>query len=162
MAYSSSIVKTKRDGEVTLIDGAANTYIANFQVGDFSFEEVKPELITIRDRATIVGARNGDDQESTLSFTCHLRALTDSGNDVLLDFVNGQLSGSALTSTGGVGYEPFMCTVRYIINATSLGDAKQYQANFLKCRLTASITEGDPDSISITGTCLGGVTYTAT
>ena len=45
MAYSSAIVKTKRDGTVTLTDGAANSYIANFQVGDFSFEEVKPELI---------------------------------------------------------------------------------------------------------------------
>ena len=159
MAYSSSIVKTKRDGTVTLTDGAAASYIANFQVGDFSFEEVKAELITIRDRATIVGARKGDDQESTLSFTCHLRALTDSGNEALLDFVNGTLSGSALTSTGGLGYEPFMCTVKYDINATALGDSKSYSAEFKKVRISASVTEGDPDSISITGTVLGGIVY---
>ena len=162
MAYSSAIVKTKRDGTVTLTDGAANSYIANFQVGDFSFEEVKPELIVIRDRATIAGARKGDDQESTLSFTCHLRALTDSGNDALLDFINGTLSGSALTSTGGLGYEPFMCTVAYNINATALGDSKQYTATFSKVELRASITEGDPDSISISGTVLGGIAYSAT
>ena len=162
MAYSSAIVKTKRDGTVTLTDGAANSYIANFQVGDFSFEQVKPELITIYDRATIAGARNGNDSESTLSFTCHLRALTDSVNDALLDFVNGTLSGSALTSTGGLGFEPFMATVSYNINATALGDSKQYTAVFSKVRLSASVTEGDPDSIAITGTVLGGVAYSAT
>lgn len=160
MAYSSSIVKTKRDGAVTLLDGAAATYIANFNVGDFSFEVSQPELIVIRDRATIVGARNGDDPTISLSFTCHLRAFHDAGNDALLDFVLGQLSGSVLTSTGGTGYEPFMCDVKYTIDATSLGDAKTYVATFSKCQLVASIAEGDPDSISLSGTCVGGVAFT--
>lgn len=160
MAYSSNIVKTKRDGTVALLDGAATTYTADFQVGDFSFDVSKPELIVIRDRATIVGARNGDDPTVSLSFTCHLRALHDAGNDSLLDFVEGQLSGSLLTSSGGTGYEPFLCTVRYTIDATSLGDSKSYVATFSKVQIVASIAEGDPDSITISGTCLGGVAFT--
>ena len=160
MAYSSNIVKTKRDGVVALIDGGATTYTANFQVGDFSFEVSRPEVIVSRDRATIVGARNGDDPTISLSFTCHLRAFHDAGNDAMLDFVLGQLSGSLLTSTGGTGYEPFLCTVRYTIDATSLGDSKTYVATFSKCQRIASISEGDPDSITLAGTCLGGVAFT--
>ena len=74
MAYSSSIAKTKRDGSVSIITGTPATYVANFQVGDFTWEEVKPELIVIYDRASIVGARNGNDPTITGSFTCHLRA----------------------------------------------------------------------------------------
>jgi len=159
MAYSSSIVKTKRDGTVRIISGDPTTYVANFAVGDFSFEQTKPDLLIIRDRATIVGARNGDDQPITFSFSAHLRAFHDAGNDALIDLVNGQLSGVVLTSSGGTGYEPFLCTVEFEMSATALGDAKTYKASFAKCQLVASVTEGDPSSISISGTCLGGVTY---
>ena len=88
MAYSSNIVKTKRDGTITLIDsGATNTYVADFSVGDFSVEMAKSEMIIIRDRATIRGARNGDDPVITFSFTVHMRAITDGTNQALLVWV---------------------------------------------------------------------------
>ena len=57
MAYSSNIAKTKRDGKVTLVDGAAATYIADFNVGDFTWESSNPALVVIRSRSSIVGAR---------------------------------------------------------------------------------------------------------
>ena len=160
MAYSSNIAKTKRDGKVTLEDGAGASYICDFNVGDFSWESTKPALTVIRSRNAIVGARNGDDPEITFSFTCHLRALTSATADALLDFIGGNMSGSALTSTGGNGYEPFMCTVKFLIDAKALGDSNDYMATFSKCQLTASVTEGDIDSIAISGVCLGGVAYT--
>lgn len=161
MAYSSSIAKTKRDGSVSIITGSPSTYVANFQVGDFSWEEIKPELIVIFDRATIVGARNGNDPTITGSFTCHLRALHDGANEAMLDLIStGSLSGVAQASTGGVGYEPFLCTITYTIDATALGDSKSYTATFGRCQMTASITEGDPDSIAVSFTSLGGVSYT--
>lgn len=160
MAYSSNIAKTKRDGQVTLVDGAAATYIANFNVGDFTWEATKPALLVIRDRNSIIGSRKSDDPEISFSFTAHLRALTSATADVLLDFVSGNMAGSALTSTGGNGYEQFLCDVKYKIDATAIGDSSDYMATFSKCLLTATITEGEPDSISISGICLGGVAYT--
>lgn len=159
MAYSSDLVKTKRDGIVRLISGDPTTYIANFNVGDFTFEQTKSALVVIRDRNTIAGARRGDDPEINFSFSCHLRALNDNANDVLLDFVNGSLGSATLTSTGGNGYEPFLCTVEFEMDGTSLGDSKVYKATFAKCQLTATITEGEPNSIAIAGVCLGGVTF---
>lgn len=159
MAYSSNIVKTKRDGKVTLTDGAGNSYIADFAVGDFTWEHAKPELIVIYDRNTIRGARNGNDPQLTLSWTCHQRALTSSSADVLLDVCQGSRGATTLTSTGGTGFEPFMLSVIFEEDATSLGDASAYTATFAKCQLTASVTEGEPNSISISAVCLGGVTY---
>jgi hypothetical protein len=159
MAYSSNIVKTKRDGIVTLLDGAAATYIANFNVGDFTFESTKDDLIVIYDRNTIAGSRKGNQPQINFSFTCHLRAMTSSTADVLLDFISGNMAGSALTSTGGTGFEQYLCDVQFKIDATSIGDSSNYLATFSKCLLTATITEGEPDSIAISGVCLGGVAY---
>ena len=161
MAYSSSIAKTKRDGEIEIISANPTTYVANFAVGDMSWEQTKPELILIYDRATIVGARDGNDNTITGSFTVLLRALHDAGNDALLDLIaTGNLAGVAQTSTGGLGYEPKLYTVKYTIDATALGDSKTYIATFSKCQLLASITEGDPDNLAVGFTCLGGVVYT--
>jgi len=160
MAYSSSIAKTKRDGSITITDGS-NNYIANFAVGDMAWEAAKPEMVIIRDRATIVGARNGDDVPVSFSFSVHLRALHDSGNDALYDIITaGTMGGATLTNVGGLGYEPFMSNVIFTINATALGDSKQYTITFSKCQLIGSVAEGDPSSLSISGTCLGGLTYT--
>jgi len=166
MAYSSNIVKTKRDGQVTLMDsGAANTLIADFSVGDWSVEMAKAEMIIIRDRATIRGARNGDDPVISFSFTVHMRAIHDTGNDTLLDFIGlgsaaGTMGATTLTSVGGTGYEPFLVDVKFVDDATALGDSKSYTLKLLKCQLIGTITEGDPNQISIAGTALGGITVT--
>ena len=164
MAYSSNIVKTKRDGTITLKDsGASNTYVADFSVGDFSTELAKQELIIIRDRATIRGARNGDDPVITFSFTVHMRAITDGTNQALLDFIGlgsaaGTSGATTLTSVGGNGYEPFLLDVSFVEDATALGDSAAYTLNLLKCQLIATISEGDPNQIAISGTALGGAT----
>lgn len=163
MAYSSSIVKTKRDGTITLKDsGSTNTYVANFSVGDFSVELVKPELIIIRDRATIVGARHGDDPTISFSFTVHMRAITDGTDQTLLDFIgfassDGTSGATTLTSVGGTGYEPFLLDVEFEEDATALGDGKTHKIILQKCQLIATITEGDPNQIAIAGTALGGL-----
>jgi hypothetical protein len=86
--------------------------------------------------------------------------MTSSTADVLLDFISGNMAGSALTSTGGTGFEQYLCDVQFKIDATSIGDSSNYLATFSKCLLTATITEGEPDSIAISGVCLGGVAYT--
>ena len=161
MAYSSNIVKTKRDGTVKIITGAPTTYIANFAVGDFTWTHAKPELLVIYDRATIAGARSGNDQTIEGSFTLHLRALHDNANEAVIDLIaNGTLAGGAQASTGGSGYEPTMYTVEFTIDATSLGDSKTYVATFSKCQLNFSVTEGDTDSLAVTFTAVGGVAYT--
>jgi len=159
MAYSSSIVKTKRDGLVTITDGSTN-YTVNFSVGDFSWEATKPELIIIRDRATIAGARSGDDPAISFSFTVHMRALHDGTNDALYDILTaGTLGATTLTNVGGTGYEPFFCDVIFDIDATALGDSKTYRITFNTCQLIGSVAEGDPNSLSVAGTCIGGLTY---
>ena len=162
MAYSSAIVKTKRDGTLAITTGTPDTYTANFSVGDFTWDNAggNSELLIIYDRATIAGARRGNDNTISGSFTVHLRALHDGSNDALLDLIrSGTLAGVAQASTGGTGYEPFMTTIVFTIDATALGDSKTYSSPFYRCQLNASVTEGDPDSLAVSFVCLGGVVY---
>ena len=49
---ASSLVKTKRDGTITIIDGtspAANEFTVSFETGDFSYSEEKADR-TVNER----------------------------------------------------------------------------------------------------------------
>lgn len=162
MAFSSSIVKTKRDGSVKIIDGTGtpNELILQLEVGDFTWEETRAADTVIRDRGVIAGVRKADDAEINLSFTIHADALTDSTDNALWDWLYFRGAAAGHTSTGGTGYEGNFVTIKYIIDATSLGDPSDYAATFSKVRCTVSFTEGDPSSIAVSGVCYGGVAYT--
>ena len=77
----SSVVATRRDGTITLTDGAASSYAVSFEVGDFSAAEPGADRVVIRDRGAIVGLRKGDDPVISFSFSVHMRSLTDSTAD---------------------------------------------------------------------------------
>ena len=161
MAYSSNLPKSKRDGQVTLFDNSTLTLVADFNVGDFNFELSKPEMLIIRDRGTIRSTRYTDDATIALSFSVYLRALSDSAADAILDFIGkaaaaGTLAGVTAQSTGSSLFEPFLLDCKYRIDASALGD-NTYDAVFRKVHFTASVAEGDPDTIAFSGVCLGGV-----
>ena len=56
----STVVATRRDGTITLTDGAASSYTVSFEVGDFSYSEPKADRVVIRDRGAIVELRDRD------------------------------------------------------------------------------------------------------
>lgn len=157
----STIIKTKRDGTITITDGAANSLAVSLDVGDFAFDDAsKPARVVLRDRGTICGVRNGDDEVIGFSFSAHFTEFTNAAGVALLDFCYKRNAASGYTSTGSGSFEPFMVSVSYTANATALGDAAAAVANFAKCILIASFAEGDSDTLTITGECYGGVTYT--
>ena len=65
----SLVVGTRRDGTITITDGAAATYTVAFEVGDFSASEPLADRVVIRDRGAIVGLRI---VTGKLSAICHL------------------------------------------------------------------------------------------
>ena len=162
----STVVKVRRDGEITLTDGAAVSIVVSYEDGNFSANNLAADedRVVIRDRGTIVGLRKGDDQVGTLSFTVHFREFTNTTADVLLDFLNGQQADAgaliALTSTGGSGFEQFLCTAKLTIEGVSVGDSHDHTATFSKVLFTADFSEGDPDTLSISGEVYGGVAFT--
>ena len=156
----STVVGTKRDGIVRLIDGAANSLQLTFEVGDFSFSDPRNDRVVIRSRGSINGLRDGDQPVGELSFSVHFREFTNSSAVCLMDMCYKRGSASAFTSTGGSGYEPYLVSVQYDCDKTALGDASSAVANFAKVLLVAAFSESDSDTLEITGEVYGGVTYT--
>ena len=155
-------VKVRRDGTIKLIDGTGSpvTLTVAYEDGNFTADLLGADAdrIVIRDRGTIVGLRQGDDQVGSLSFSVHFMEFKNAGaSGCLLDFINGEQAGSGLTSTGGAGFEQFLCTVEMEIEATALGD-NDNKASFAKVLLTADFSEGDPDVLNVSGEVYGGVT----
>lgn len=152
----STAVAVRRDGTITLKDGGGNSYDIAYENGDFSYTEEKADRIVIRDRGVIVGLRAGDDPVLSFSFTCHLRELTSAADPTTLDFIMDTGSFSGNTSVGGAGYEQYLIDIDFQIATTAAGGITD-KATLSKCLLTYQISEGDPDSISLTGECYGGI-----
>jgi len=153
----STVVAVPRDGTITITNGDATSYVVAYEAGDMSFNLDKAERIVVYDRNTIVGLRAGNDPIPSISFSCHLRELADSAEDTILDFVYKTNNSSAASSTGGTGFEQFLVTVEFQANMSALGGSNT-KATFEKVLLTASVSEGSPDSISFTGEVYGPIT----
>lgn len=162
----SSVVGTRRDGTITITDGAASSYTVSFEVGDFSASEPLADRVVIRDRGAIVGLRKGDDPVITFSFSVHMRSLTDTTADNLMDRIynRGFNSGTPLTSTGGDGFEQFLQTVVFEVDTSAVGSGKVYTATYSKCLLeVTNLSESaDGNTIEVSGECYAGVAYAQT
>lgn len=159
----STVVKVRRDGTISIKDGAGSplTYTVAYENGDFAFGVDKEGRIVIRDRGAIVGLRKGDDPVNSLSFSVHFRAMAITGtNATLLDVIHRTGAWAAATSTGGTGYEQFLVDVVMTIEGTDLGDSADHTATFTKVLLTYDFKEGDPDVINVKGEVYGTVTRT--
>lgn len=159
----STVVKVRRDGTITIKDGAGSplTYTVAYENGDFAYAEDKASRIVIRDRGTIVGLRKGDDPVQSLSFSVHLRALAITAtNATLIDVIQKTGAWASATSTGGTGYEQFLVDVVMTIEGTDLGDSADHTATFSKVLLTYDVKEGDPDTLSVKGEVYGTITRT--
>ena len=150
----TTVVGVPRDGTITLTNGDALSYVVAYENGDFSYAEDKSERIVIYDRGTIVGLRSGNDPVPTFSFTVHFREFMNASADTIMDFVYKTNNSSAASSSGGVGYEPFLVDVAFQANMTALSGSNT-KVLLGKCLLTASFSEGSPDSVSFSGEVYG-------
>jgi len=156
----SGVVGTKRDGILTLKDGAASTFQCTLEVGDFTFEEPKADRVVVRDRGAISGLRAGDDAVGSCSFSVHFTEFTNGSAGTLFDWIYRRGSMSAGTSVGGTGYEQFLLDLDFECDKTTLGDAAIAKVTLGKVLLFASFAEGDLDSVAVTGEIYGSYAYT--
>jgi spore coat protein U-like protein len=152
----TTVVAVPRDGTISITNGDATTYTVAFENGDMSMNLDLAERIVIYDRGSIVGLRQGNDPVPSISFSVHLRELADSTEDTLLDFIYKTGNSAAATSTGGTGFEQFLCTVEFQANMSALSGSNT-KVTFNKVLLFASVAEGNPDTISVTGEVYGSI-----
>lgn len=158
----STIVKTKCDGTILFEDGAGTpvSYTVAYEAGDLTINLPGKTVNAFLDRGkfgSTPSLRYGDEQAITFSFTAHLRDLSDGTDVVLPDFLldtDGDLSTAAgsAQSTLGTNAEVMTWTVTFTIEGTDRGDASDHVIELSFCHVTGSISEGDPDTISIEGT----------
>ena len=156
----SNVVKTNRDGTIKIIAGADNLVIS-LDTGDFSFSEPKAGRTIIRDRGSISGLRKSDDEVGECSFTVHFREFTDAAAANVYDFIYHRASASGYTTVGTSGFEEFLVDLEYSSDASAMSGGT-HTVTLNKVLLTASFSEGQPDSISVTGEVYGTYTYTNT
>ena len=156
----STVVAVPRDGTITITNGDATVYTVAFENGDMSMNLDLAERIVIYDRGSIVGLRQGNDPVPTISFSVHLREFSRVSSDTLLDFIYQTGNSSAATSTGGTGFEQFLCTVEFQANMSAISGSNT-KVTFNKVLLFASVAEGTPDTISVTGEVYGSIVRAA-
>ena len=156
----STVIGTKRDGEIRIED-LSPTYALDISldIGDFTFEEPKADRIVIRDRGAIAGLRKGDDAVGSLSFSVHFSEFTNATAQTLMDLIYQRNFSSGAVSTGGNGFEQYLVNVKYTCDKTALGDSVPATGRFNKVLLFASFTEGDSDTMTITGEVYGTYVY---
>lgn len=153
----STVVKTKRDGTLVLKDNAAaNTLTVAYEAGDLSISIPGPAVISPLDRGQLgdpPSLRYSDDQPITGTFTAYLRDLTDDGYATLEEVIlqSGDV-GDNWTSTMGSNGEVFTLDLEWTIEGTNHGDLTDHVLTLPYCVITGSLSEGDPDQISISFT----------
>lgn len=153
----STVIRTKRDALITVTDGT-NTYTVAREVGDFKFDVPRQGILLNLDRGSMGSTpslRLGDDQPMTLGWT---QFLTDLGGgtsyQTILDLLLELLSGYTLTSwTSTLGNQSDVktWTVKWTVDGASFGESdKTYTFAFVTLR--GSVAEGDPNTVTVTGT----------
>lgn len=158
---ASVVPKIMRDGTLTVTSGGSPvTYTVAYEDGDLSFSKDKDARIVIRDRGNIVGVRKGESPVLSGSFTVHQRDFTDASALTLVDMIDGTGAASGHTSTGSGAFEHFMVDLKLEIEGSSHGDTADGSVSFSKCICTWDFAEGQPNKISVSFECFGGLTFT--
>jgi len=155
MAYSS-VVKTKRDGVISICDaagfGGANTIDISAEPGDFSMTAAQESRLDFLDRGRLVtSARYGDDAGLTGSFSSYWRDATDAAVATLFDILNqsGYVSTAPWVSTIGASAEVFAVDIRLVIEGSDHGDGGDHSITIEDCSLDYGFAEGDPDVTTV-------------
>ena len=143
------------------VASGAQTYTVAYEAGDLSLTIPQQSISHYLDRGKITSPpsiRYGDDQAITFSFSAYFRDLTDSGAATLVDIcqnsghVTSNWISTLSTSIANDDAEVFTVDLRWIV--TNQGDATDTPALVLPfCTVNCAIAEGDPNTVTINGTC---------
>ena len=162
----SSVAKNFRDGTITIEDATSTPIecVVQYENGDFSLSNLKQsgkEVNKYEDRGDFFSARRTNTAYPALSFTAIFTDLSDGTEKTLVDACLKQGAFAAGVSTLGANADVWSLKLTFSVNGTSFGDPSNH---IIVCNDVVindvSISEGDPDSFSISGEVLGAVTMT--
>jgi hypothetical protein len=161
----SSVVKNFRDGLIQLASGGGSpiSLSVQYEAGDFSITGANQgnyEHTKYLDRGDLGSIRKTNRSFPTGSFTAQLTDLADATNNTLWDAVNRTGSFAAAVSTLGANADLYTLNITLTIEGTQFGDPTDHVLIMNDCRCSIDVSEGDPDSFSLSFEVLGAITAT--
>ena len=157
----SSVIKNFRDGTLTFSDGTTPTPLSLtvlYEAGDFSIDGLNEGLVDTTaylDRGEFASLRKTNRTFPTFQFTAHFTDLSDATNPTLYDLARKTGSFASAVSTLGSTADAMTYKLVFSVEGTNFGDATDHVLTLNDVRITVTVSEGDPDSYSISGTVYG-------
>lgn len=152
-----------RDGTLTLSDatGSPITATIQYEAGDLNISGLKEGMAAYTgypDRGKPGGAgsyRKTTWEPATFSFSCHMTDLTDATEKTVLDAAMKTGAFASGVSTLGANADLWTLKLVWTVESSSYGDVADHVCTFYYVRITdISISEGDPNTFSISGDIL--------
>lgn len=162
----SSVIKNFRDGTLVFADGTTPTPISltvQYEAGDFSIDSLNEGLVDTTaylDRGEFATLRKTNRVFPSFSFTAHLTDLSDATEKTIYDLARKTGAWASAVSTLGANADAFTVKLTFTIEGTNFGDSADHTMVLNDCRVTVSISEGDPSSFSVSGIVYGAITAT--
>ena len=162
---ASTVIKNLNDGLINVADGTGTpvTLDAPFTTGDLAIaglSEQFNEVAKYETRGTFNTARHTARVYPSGSVTFHIADYSDAADTTLIDFVMKQNSYSANISTLGANADVYTIDLTLTVEGTDHGDSADHTIVLTDCVVTLDMSEGDPNTGTISFECLGTVTMT--
>ena len=161
----STVIKNFRDGTLTFTDntGTPLSLPIVYEAGDFSIDNLNEGLVETTaylDRGEFATLRKTNRVFPSFSFTAHMTDLSDATDKLLYDLARKTGAWSAAVSTLGANADAMTYKLTWVCEGTNFGDTLDHTLVMNDCRVTLSISEGDPNSFSVSGIVYGAITAT--
>jgi hypothetical protein len=163
---ASSFVKNQNDGSVTLkANGGTPSITLAFDSGDFSATGIKRKLQdtnAYQRRGALTTVRHTTRNFPTISFTAQFTNFEgnegggSNGNPLEAALGDGGTWGSA-NSTLGANADVYTLDVEFVVEGSDFGDSGDHDVTFHDVELSWDISEGDPTTVSFSGTVYGEI-----
>jgi len=164
---ASVVIKHFTDGSITLKDGTGSpvTLVVPFSLGDLSISGMETDTLgravnAYETRGVLSSLRRGARVFPTVSFSCQLADVTDATNTTLADFVLKRGSFAANVSTTAATGDVYTVDTVFTVEGTVFGDPTDHVITMEDCHFTIDIAEGEPNTISLSGTVYGTLALT--
>ena len=161
---ASTVVKHLFDGSIVVNDGTGSpvTLAVPFTQGDLALDNLMQGgrgVQAYQTRGVFHSLRLTGVEFPTLNFSAMLADLSDATDGTLVDFVLKQNSYSGNISTLA-GSDTYCVDVVLTIEGTDVGDAADHTITLTDVHFTMAIAEGEPDTVTLSGTVYGSTTMT--
>ena len=162
----SAVPKNFRDGTLSMEDGTGTplTITIAYEPGDFSLGDLvqgQKDVAIYLDRGAFLGARHTNFKPATWSFSVLMTDVSDATDVNVADFLLKYNQASSNVSTLGASAEVYAVKITLTIEGTDHGDSADHTIVLDDCIIDAlSLSEGDPNTMSASGRCLGTITMT--